>query len=95
MVAASFALANIVGPQTFQARDAPAYLPAKITILVVAALAAGAAVVLRGVLGGRNRFSEGGAGGGGGGGEGGFEDGVEDVEGDWTDREIAGFRYIY
>jgi hypothetical protein len=26
MVAASFAIANIIGPQTFQARDAPQYV---------------------------------------------------------------------
>ena len=33
LIAASFSLGNIVGPQTFQARDAPDYIPAKITLL--------------------------------------------------------------
>jgi hypothetical protein len=55
MIAASFAIANIIGPQTFQAHDAPQYIPAKITILVVAALAGVAAVMLRIFLGLRNK----------------------------------------
>jgi phosphotransferase system glucose/maltose/N-acetylglucosamine-specific IIC component len=55
MVAVSFAVANIVGPQTFQAHDAPQYIPAKVTILVVAALAAVTAFVLRILLGIRNK----------------------------------------
>ncbi|KAF4547025.1 Thiamine pathway transporter-like protein 7 [Elsinoe fawcettii] len=42
LVAASFGLGNIIGPQTFQSRDAPQYYPAKITVLVT--LAAGALV---------------------------------------------------
>jgi hypothetical protein len=31
----SFCVANIVAPQTFQPADAPKYLPAKITLIVV------------------------------------------------------------
>jgi len=42
-VAGSFSIGNIIGPQTFQARDAPAYHPAKIAVL---ATQAGAAVVI-------------------------------------------------
>jgi hypothetical protein len=33
IVARSFSLGNIIGPQTFQARDAPEYRPAKLTVL--------------------------------------------------------------
>lgn len=42
LIAGSFSVGNIIGPQTFQARDAPQYIPAKITVL---ATQAGAAVV--------------------------------------------------
>ena len=41
-VAGSFSIDNIIGPQTFQARNAPDYHPAKIAVL---ATQAGAAVV--------------------------------------------------
>ncbi|KAF6798722.1 allantoate permease [Colletotrichum sojae] len=33
IVSGSFSLGNIIGPQTFQARDAPAYRPAKIAVM--------------------------------------------------------------
>ena len=39
-------MGNIIGPQTFQARDAPGYIPAKITVLATQAAAAGTAGVL-------------------------------------------------
>ncbi|KAF4556757.1 MFS-type transporter-like protein 16 [Elsinoe fawcettii] len=42
ILAASFSVGNIIGPQTFQARDAPQFLPAKITVL--AAVCSGAFV---------------------------------------------------
>ncbi|KAF2219333.1 major facilitator superfamily domain-containing protein [Elsinoe ampelina] len=32
-IVGAFSVGNIIGPQTFQARDAPQYLPAKITVL--------------------------------------------------------------
>lgn len=89
MIASSFAIANIIGPQTFQAHDAPAYIPAKITILIVAALAAVAAIVLRILLGCRNRKR------GLDSGENGDGDGVEIVSGNITDGENIGFRYLY
>ena len=41
-VAGSFSIGNIIGPQTFQARDAPGYHPAKIAVL---ATQGGAALV--------------------------------------------------
>lgn len=33
IVSGSFSLGNIIGPQTFQARDAPDYRPAKIAVM--------------------------------------------------------------
>ena len=44
LIAGSFCVGNIIGPQTFQARDAPQYIPAKIIVLATqsgAALFAG------------------------------------------------------
>lgn len=32
-MSAAFSLGNIIGPQTFQSKDAPQYRPAKITVL--------------------------------------------------------------
>ena len=40
IVAGSFSVGNIIGPQTFQARDAPGYHPAKIAVLATQAAAA-------------------------------------------------------
>ena len=40
LVAGSFSIGNIIGPQTFQARDAPNYHPAKIAVLATQAAAA-------------------------------------------------------
>ena len=37
LLAAAFAVGNIIGPQTFQARDAPEYRPAKIAVLATQA----------------------------------------------------------
>jgi len=45
-MAAAFGVGNIIGPQTFQVRDAPSYLPAKITVLATQGVAAVLAVVL-------------------------------------------------
>lgn len=46
LVAGSFSVGNIIGPQTFQARDAPEYRPAKIAVLATQAAAAVLSVVL-------------------------------------------------
>lgn len=51
----AFSVANIIGPQTFQAKDAPEYLPAKITIFGVAGGAMVISVLLRILYGFRNR----------------------------------------
>ena len=33
MLSGSFSIGNIIGPQTFQARDAPEYRPAKLAVM--------------------------------------------------------------
>ena len=48
LMAFSFGVGNIIGPQTFRAQDAPQYLPAKITVLVTQSAGAVLAVVLFG-----------------------------------------------
>jgi len=58
----SFCVANIVAPQTFQPADAPKYLPAKITLIVVMGTTIVVAIGLRILYGMRNtradRFRE-------------------------------------
>ncbi|KAF3479891.1 allantoate permease [Arthroderma uncinatum] len=46
LVTASFSIGNIIGPQTFQAKDAPQYIPAKIAVLATQASGAVIAFVL-------------------------------------------------
>lgn len=46
LIAGSFSVGNIIGPQTFQAKDAPGYLPAKIVVLATQAAAAGVAAAM-------------------------------------------------
>lgn len=46
LIAGSFSVGNIIGPQTFQARDAPQYIPAKIAVLATQSAAALVAFVL-------------------------------------------------
>ena len=46
LISAAFSVGNIVGPQTFQAKDAPQYIPAKITVLATQAAGGIVAVVL-------------------------------------------------
>lgn len=48
LMAAAFGIGNIIGPQTFQARDAPQYIPAKITVLTTQGTGAVLAVILFG-----------------------------------------------
>ncbi|CBF84634.1 putative MFS transporter [Aspergillus nidulans FGSC A4] len=57
-ISAAFSIANIIGPQTFQARDAPEYLPAKVTIVVANAAAIAVSTALRLLYGSRNREAE-------------------------------------
>ena len=46
LISGSFSVGNIIGPQTFQAKDAPQYTPAKITVLATQAAGALMAFVL-------------------------------------------------
>jgi hypothetical protein len=39
IVLMSFCIGNIIGPETFRAKDAPQYIPAKITIVVILSFA--------------------------------------------------------
>jgi hypothetical protein len=50
----AFSIANIIGPQTFQARDKPNYYPAKITLVATTAAAVVIALLLRLLYGYRN-----------------------------------------
>jgi hypothetical protein len=58
LVSGSFSIGNIIGPQTFQARDAPNFYPAKIAVLATQASAALAAIVLRLYYGWQNSKRE-------------------------------------
>lgn len=46
LIAGSFSVGNIIGPQTFQAKDAPQYIPAKIIVLATQGGGALFAVIL-------------------------------------------------
>lgn len=48
LISGAFSVGNIVGPQTFQAKDAPDYIPAKITVLATQAAGAVLTIVLFG-----------------------------------------------
>lgn len=54
-VAVAFSVANIIGPQTFRAADAPGYLPAKMTVFAVCAASVVVTVWLRLLYGRRNK----------------------------------------
>lgn len=43
----SFCLGNIIGPETFQTKDAPDYIPAKIAIVVTTLIAIALTIILR------------------------------------------------
>ena len=80
-----FGIANIIGPQTFQAHEAPEYVSAKIVVLAVDAGAIVVAVLLRLLYGYRNkrRAHE-------------LPDESAHIEVDeLTDFTIRAFRYVY
>ncbi|KAJ5689846.1 hypothetical protein N7462_004238 [Penicillium macrosclerotiorum] len=58
IISAGFSVANIIGPQTFQSKDAPHYIPAKITLVAVNAAAMVVATILRVVYGIRNKTAD-------------------------------------
>lgn len=47
LISGAFSIGNIIGPQTFQAKDAPNFYPAKIAVLVTQGGAAVFAIILR------------------------------------------------
>ncbi|KAH0565381.1 hypothetical protein GP486_001230 [Trichoglossum hirsutum] len=102
LVAGAFSVGNIIGPQTFQARDAPDYKPAKIAVLATQAGGAVVATVLSAYYVWANKKKEAAAA---------AEEKIsgekdtkgevdmreEEVEG-WrnlTDRQDKAFRYVY
>ncbi|KAG0643144.1 major facilitator superfamily domain-containing protein [Tuber brumale] len=58
LVSGAFSIGNIIGPQTFQARDAPNFYPAKVAVLATQASAALMAIVLRVYYGWQNSKRE-------------------------------------
>ncbi|KAH2186244.1 hypothetical protein KXW61_008451 [Aspergillus fumigatus] len=90
LVAGSFSVGNIIGPQTFQARDAPEYRPAKIAVLATQAAAAVLSFVLFLYYVWENKRRDRAA-------QGQQEDQAPD-DTKWaglTDRQNKAFRYVY
>ena len=58
LVSAAFSIGSIIGPQTFQAKDAPQYIPAKIVILATQSAAILVAVTARLYYGWQNSRRE-------------------------------------
>lgn len=94
LIAGSFSVGNIIGPQTFQAKDAPQYIPVKIIVLATQAGGALFAVILFLYYLWANKRKEAGCLGSG-------EGAViakNDEDGKWenlTDRQNKLFRYVY
>ncbi|KIM92204.1 hypothetical protein PILCRDRAFT_298 [Piloderma croceum F 1598] len=85
LVSAAFCIGSIIGPQTFQAKDAPQYIPAKITVLATQFAAIMVAVTARLYYGWQNSRRQKMA-----------NTTIKDVE--WlnlTDKENPSFRYQY
>ena len=81
----SFCLGNILGPLTFRNEDAPRYIPAKLSIVVVDSVAIGTAVLLLLYYRWQNKTRDAAA-----------VEHTRDVEfADLTDRENKEFRYKY
>ncbi|KAI9685190.1 MAG: hypothetical protein M1822_004777 [Bathelium mastoideum] len=91
LLSVGFGIGNIIGPQTFRAKDAPQYIPAKISVLATQAASAMVAVVLFGYYKWANHSRDRNGRGHG------DVDYMSDV-GKWTnltDRENPDFRYVY
>jgi len=58
LITASLCVGGIIGPQTFQAKDAPQYIPGKITVLAAQSMAIMVAVILRLYYGWQNSCKE-------------------------------------
>ena len=93
LIAGSFSVGNIIGPQTFQAKDAPQYIPAKIIVLATQGGGALFALILflYYVWANKRKIS----------GSGNVEEAVaaeNDEDEKWenlTDRQNRLFRYVY
>ena len=87
LVAGSFSVGNIIGPQTFQAKDTPQYIPAKITVLATQAGAATVAftLFLYYVWANRRKGVRREAG----------EQSQQDLWEDVTDKQDGSFTYVY
>lgn len=87
LIAASFSVGNIIGPQTFQAKDAPNYLPAKISLLATQGGCALCALTLylyyRFVNHRRDKAASG------------ASSEATEVSGNVTDKQNPNFRYVY
>ena len=89
LISGAFSVGNIVGPQTFQAKDAPDYIPAKITVLATQDAGAALVVVLFGYYKFANAKKEKASS---------TTNGVSEEVSQWenlTDRENTRFRYVY
>jgi hypothetical protein len=91
LIAGSFSVGNIIGPQTFQAKDAPGYRPAKITVMATQSAGAAVTIILLGSYARANRQKDR---------EHGQDSdadsmGVEDTWGNLTDKENPKSRYVY
>ncbi|KAK6333636.1 hypothetical protein TWF730_003821 [Orbilia blumenaviensis] len=92
VVSGSFSIGSIIGPITFQARDAPGYFPAKVTVLATQAAAAVIALALRFYYDFENRRRDRIEGENAGDDKGGNVSNVEWMN--LTDRENLTFRYV-
>ncbi len=89
LISGAFSVGNIVGPQTFQAKDAPQYIPAKIIVLATQSAGAVVAIVLfayyRYANGQKERKE-------------GVVNEISTEKSQWdnlTDKENVKFRYVY
>jgi hypothetical protein len=58
LISAAFCIGSIIGPQTFQAKDAPEYIPAKIAVLATQSAAIMVAITARLYYGWQNSRRE-------------------------------------
>ncbi|EXJ59209.1 hypothetical protein A1O7_06641 [Cladophialophora yegresii CBS 114405] len=85
IVLMSFCIGNIIGPETFRDKDAPAYIPAKLTIVVILAVGIVVAVLLDLLYKWENKKRD--------------REGPQDLPQDYefldlTDKENRNFRYL-
>lgn len=92
LISGAFSIGNIIGPQTFQARDAPDYLPAKIAVLATLAGGAFVSCVLfvyyKLVNRQRERRASSDTGGA-------MDGSLEEKWANLTDRQNLAYRYVY